>query len=67
MKLIFQFKRNSLPLDLNNLFQVNKEINCHITCNVTKDGLFIPQIRTKSFGTNSKYMPLFYGTIILIR
>ena len=53
MKLIFEFKTNSLPLDLNNLFQVNKEINCHITCNVTKDGLFIPQIQTKSFGTNS--------------
>ena len=53
MKLIFQFKTNSLPPDLNNLFQVKKEINCHITRNATKDGLFIPQIRTKSFGTNS--------------
>ena len=52
MTLIFLFKTNSLlPLDLNNLFQVNKEINCHITRNVTKDGLFIPQIQTKSFGT----------------
>ena len=46
MKIIFEFKSNSLPLDLNNLFQENKEINCHFTCNVIKEGLYIPQIRT---------------------
>ena len=57
MKIIFEFKRNSLPLDLNNLFQENKEINCHFTQNVTK-GLFIPQIRTKTYGSKSlKYSP----------
>ena len=53
MKIIFEFKRNSLPLDLNNLFQENKEINCHFTRNVTKEGLFIPQIRTKTYGSKS--------------
>ena len=41
MKIIFEFKSNSLPLDLNNLFQENKEINCHFTRNVTKEGLYI--------------------------
>ena len=36
MKLVFEFKTNTLPLDLNNLFQENKEINCHLTRNVAK-------------------------------
>ena len=53
MKIIFEFKSNSLPLDLNNLFQENKEINCHFTRNVTKEGLYIPQIRTKTYGSKS--------------
>ena len=53
MKIIFEFKSNSLPPDLNNLFQENKEINCHFTRNVTKEGLFIPQIRTKTYGSKS--------------
>ena len=44
MKLVFEFKTNSLPLDLNNLFQENKEINFHLTCSVVKEGLYIPQI-----------------------
>ena len=42
MKLVFEFKTNTLPLDLNNLFQENKEINCHLTHNVAKNGLYIP-------------------------
>ena len=53
MKLVFEFKTNSLTFDLNNLFQENKEINFHLTRNVVKEGLHIPQIRTKSYG--SKY------------
>ena len=44
MKLVFEFKTNTLPLDLNNLFQENEEINCHLTRNVAKKGLYIPQI-----------------------
>ena len=40
MKLVFEFKTNSLPLDLNNLFQENKEINCHFTRNVGKAYIF---------------------------
>ena len=53
MKLVFEFKTNTLPLDLNNLFQENKEINGHLTRNVAKKGLYIPQIRTKSYGSRS--------------
>ena len=57
MKLVFEFKTNTLPLDLNNLFQENKEINCHLTRNVAKKGLYIPQIQTKSYGRQSlKYL-----------
>ena len=57
MKLVFEFKTNNLPIDLNNLFQENKEINCHLTRNVAKKGLYIPQIRTKSYGRQSlKYL-----------
>ena len=52
MKLVFEFKTNSLPLDLNNLFQEYKEINCHLTHNVVKEGLF-PQIQTNSYGSKS--------------
>ena len=44
MKSVFEFKTNSLLLDLNNSFQENKTINCHITCNVVKEGSYIPQI-----------------------
>ena len=61
MQLVFEFKTNSLPLDLNNLFQENKEINCHLTRNVVKEGLYIPQIRTKSYGSKS----LKYSTAVL--
>ena len=53
MKLVFEFKTSYLPLDLNNLFEENKEINCHLTRNVVKEGLYIPQIRTKSYGSKS--------------
>ena len=52
MKLVFEFKTNTLPLDLNNLFQENKEINCHLTRNVAKKELYIPQIQTKSMVDN---------------
>ena len=53
MKIIYEFKSNFLPKDLNNLFIENKDVNCHFTRNVAKEGLYIPQILTKTFGTNS--------------
>ena len=53
LKIIYKFKSNSLPKDLNNLFIENKDVNCHFTQNVAKEDLYIPQILTKTFGTNS--------------
>ena len=53
MKIIFEFKINCLPIDLTNLFHENKDISLQVTCNVSKGGMFVPQIHTKSFGSNS--------------
>ena len=53
LKIIYEFKSNSLPKDLNNLFIENKDVNYHFTRNVAKEDLYIPQILTKTFGTNS--------------
>ena len=51
MKIIFEFKINCLPIDLTNLF--HKDISSQVTHNVSKGGMFVPQIHTKSFGSNS--------------
>ena len=53
MKIIFEFKINCLPIDLTNLFHENKDISSQVTCNVSKGRMFVPQIYTKSFGSNS--------------
>ena len=53
MKIIFEFKTNCLPIDLTNLFHENKDISSQVTRNVSKGGMFVPQIHTKSFGSNS--------------
>ena len=53
MKIIFEFKINCLPIDLTNLFHENKDKSSQITRNVSKGGMFVPQIHTKSFGSNS--------------
>ena len=34
LKIIYKFKSNYLPKDLNNLFIENKDVNCHFTRNV---------------------------------
>ena len=53
LKVIYNLETNSLTKDLNNLFSEYKDIICHFTWNVATDGIYIPQIHTKSFGTNS--------------
>ena len=53
MKLVFDFKHKNLPDELSNLFRLNSEINSYYTRNVSNEGLFIPKIKTKSFGINS--------------
>ena len=50
MKIIFEYKINCLPLDPTNLFHENKDINSQVARNVSKGGMFIPQIHTKTFG-----------------
>ena len=50
MKIVFEYKINCLPLDL---FHENKDINSQVTRNVSKGGMFIPQIHIKTFGKNS--------------
>ena len=61
MKIIFEFKINCLPFDLSNRFLKNNDTNFHIICNASKGGFFVPQIRTKTFGTNS----LKYSAVVL--
>ena len=50
LKLVFDFKNKNLPIDLLDLFKLNSDINSHITRNVSKGGIFIPQIKTTNFG-----------------
>ena len=53
LKLVFQFKHKMLPLDILNLFELNSDVSCHFTRNVSNEGLFIPRIYTTSFGNKS--------------
>ena len=53
LKIVFDYIHQNLPTDLNNLFDLNVNINSHKTRNVASDGLFIPLIRTVSFGSKS--------------
>ena len=50
LKLVFDFKDKNLPIDLLDLFKLNSDINSHIPRNVSKGGIFIPQIKTTNFG-----------------
>ena len=53
LKLIFEFKLKTLPIDLLKLFILNSEVNNYNTRNVSNEGLFIPRIHTTSFGNKS--------------
>ena len=53
IKLVFQFIRKELPDDPLNLFHLNKEVNPHFTCNVSRDGLYVPKIKTTNFVVKS--------------
>ena len=66
MKLVFDFKHKNLPDDLSNLFRFNSEINSYFTRNVSNEGLYIPKIKTKNFGTNSlKYSaPIIWNSFL---
>ena len=53
LKLIFDFKNRNLPIELLDLFKLNSDIYSHITHNVSKGAIFIPQIKTTNFGIKS--------------
>ena len=64
MKIIFGYKTNSLPQELKKQFQENNEIDCHFSRNVSKEGTFIPQIKTHLGVNQLNIQLLFYGIII---
>ena len=53
LKLVFDFKNKNLPIELLDLFKLNSDINSHITRNVSKGGIFVPQVKTTNFGIKS--------------
>ena len=54
LKIIFEFKRNNLPNDLNTLFLSRSSIQQNqFTRNLGNDGLFVQRNHTKTHGTNS--------------
>ena len=66
LKLIFDFKNKKLPKDLQTLFQLNSEIHSHTTRNVRKEGIYVPQINTNTYGNKSiRYSaPVLWNTLL---
>ena len=60
LKVVFD-KLNTLPDELNNLFQFNCEVSNYNTRNASKEGLYIPQIQT----TNHGKLSLKYSALVL--
>ena len=66
LKLVFDFKNKNLPIELLDLFKLNSDINSHITRNVSKGAIFIPQVKTTILELNfSGTQRQFYGIILL--
>ena len=53
LKLVFEFKTNSLPLELMSLFQHAKEIHNYGTRRALNDDLFVPRIASTKHGLRS--------------
>ena len=53
LKLIFEFKNNMLPSELNKLFKLTNQNHNYETSSSFKNFLFIPQINTVSYGSKS--------------
>ena len=53
LKLIFEFKNNRLPLELQKLFKFTNQKHNYGTTSASKEFLFIPQINTVSYGNKS--------------
>ena len=50
---LFESKNKNLPIELLHMFKLDSDINSHITRNVSKGGIFIPQVKTTNFGIKS--------------
>ena len=53
LKLIFEFKSNLLPSELNKLFKLTNQNHNYETSSSFKDFLFIPEINTVCYGNKS--------------
>ena len=53
LKLGFDFKTNSLPEDLLNMFQFSCDVHKHKTRSVANDGLFVPSVKSTTYGINT--------------
>ena len=53
LKLIYEFKNNLLPSDLNDLFRFNTGIHKYPTRSANREQLCIPMIRTTNYGIKS--------------
>ena len=53
LKLIFEFKNNGLPPELQKLFKFTNQKHSYETTSATKEFLFIPHINTVSHGNMS--------------
>ena len=53
LKLIYEFKINMLPFELQNLFKFSSDIHTYETSSSSREHLFIPQISTEKYGNKS--------------
>ena len=56
LKYEFDFKSKNLLIELLDLFKLNSDIKSHITLNVSKGGIFTPQVNTTRFGIKSQVL-----------
>ena len=53
LEFVSDFKNKYLSIELLDLFKLNSDINSLITRNVSKGGIFIPQVKTTNFRIKS--------------
>ena len=65
LKLVYEFKTNRLPLEVQNLFKLSSAIHTYETSSSSREFLFIPQISTANYGNKSlKYQGPYLWNII---
>ena len=53
LKIVYEFKNNLLPSELQNLFTYSSDVHIHETVSASNDYLFIPRILTVDHGNQS--------------